>query len=377
MLGAGPAGCAAALQLKSNGHDVAILNVGKTSGYQAVESIDAGIKDLLNKLNIDQSCFQKFHLPAYETISLWNGHVPIPKNAVFNANGHGWNLDKNIFNEQLQNACKNKGIPIVEVDKLNIEHEPMGGWSINCMIDSGSVFLSCVFLVDCTGRNRLLVKKLAIPVLKYDALIAINAIYHANTKEPPMASFIESAENGWWYSAALPQGKRVVSFFTNAKTAAFKNAIVYHNFSQNLLATKLLSAEINHYVPDGGTLHIRYANSEIATTLFGNDWICTGDAAATFDPLSSQGIGTALWAGISAASAVSNFIGSGKKTVLDQFAIDYHALFQKYLVQRSKYYQQINKWPKSNFWKENAKSSKFNIIKPVYNETKKAGSPIG
>jgi flavin-dependent dehydrogenase len=354
ILGTGPAGCAAAITFKNRGYSVAIIDSSKKLNFQAGENIQGGIKDLFFKLKFDESSLNNFHLPAYETVSLWDSQLPIFKDSLFNANGHGWHLDKKKFNEQLLAKCLDVGVQLIHCSDLKIERQQLLGWEISCFVNSVPRILKSAFLIDCTGRNRVLLKKLAIPILKHDSLIAINAIYDVNLETPPMTSVIETAENGWWYSAALPGNKRVVTFFTNAKSTSFKNLTKYHNFHHQMYLTELINPYLGHLSIDKELpLTIRYANSEISSSFFGRDWICAGDAAATFDPLSSHGIETALRMGIEAADAVSDLMGSNTKVKLDQFSMNYQDMYSAYLLQRKKFYAQVQKWPRSPFWVSN------------------------
>ncbi|WP_445454286.1 NAD(P)/FAD-dependent oxidoreductase [Flavobacterium sp. 25HG05S-40] len=350
ILGDGPAGCAAALTFESNGYAVAIVGSSKTDDFPTIESIDASVAEDLLGLHFNHEYLNEHHTPLYETISLWDSDEPIFKDSIYNAHGNGWTIDKLKFNKQLRSKCADRGIPIFKCDELEIKRHPQKGWLLTCDLMS----LHGLFLVDCSGRRRILLKKLSIPVQKYDSLIAINKIFDAAISDPSLALLIEADNQGWWYSSSFLNKKRIVSFFTNAKSDALKDNLIAPHFNHKLLSTQLISQHLKCYSDSDEKPHVRYANSEISSELFGNDWICAGDAAAAFDPLSSQGVGTAIRMGIVAAKAASKFLENADSTAMVQFRDNYRELFHNYLVQRNKFYSKVHHWPDSVFWNTNA-----------------------
>ena len=50
------------------------------------------------------------------------------------------------------------------------------------------------------------------------------------------------------------------------------------------------------------------AESALLSPIAGEGWLAVGDAAASFDPLSSHGIGAALWSGELAAVVLRRFL---------------------------------------------------------------------
>lgn len=202
-------------------------------------------------------------------------------------------------------------------------------------------------------------RRLGVPVRKHDALIAVNASFAVESHSPASA-VIETVENGWWYSSSLPGNIRTASFFTNPKSIDFKMATKYENFRSAISRTVLLGSVLNGADLDKPhSLTVRYANSERVDGFYGSDWICAGDAAATFDPLSSQGIDTALVRGCAAADAITQYLASGNDASLKKFAFDYEVMFDDYLDKRNDYYRRVKKWPESAFWSASLNQSKY------------------
>ena len=76
------------------------------------------------------------------------------------------------------------------------------------------------------------------------------------------------------------------------------------------------------------------ACSSRAAIVAGDDWIAVGDAAAAFDPLSSQGVAWALESGLMAAQAIDGHL-RGQRQAFGRYARKVAAEFTGYLAMRA------------------------------------------
>jgi flavin-dependent dehydrogenase len=162
---------------------------------------------------------------------------------------------------------------------------------------------------------------------------------------------IESVEDGWWYDSLLPSGKRVVIFFTDADTPAAKRARDVQGFL--LLLSKTVN--IRNQLEDlryriSGSPTVRSAETGRLERVVGDHWLAAGDACASFDPLSSQGILNALYSGLKAGSALNSHL-DGDSDALSGYADNVDAVYDAYLKNRFLYYSYEQRWPRSPFWK--------------------------
>ena len=79
----------------------------------------------------------------------------------------------------------------------------------------------------------------------------------------------------------------------------------------------------------------------------GDNWITVGDAAAAFDPLSSQGVAWALASGLAAAETIDGEL-RGRRHALHDYARQVEAEFSIYLEAPDHYGRE--RWPDSPFW---------------------------
>lgn len=95
----------------------------------------------------------------------------------------------------------------------------------------------------------------------------------------------------------------------------------------------------------------------------GPGWIAAGDAAASFDPLASLGIGHAVTSGIHAARVVHAYL-----TANEQLTAQYnqHILLnvEHYLQLRHSYYLLELRWPDQPFWARRHQSPAWQTLFP-------------
>ncbi|MFJ2865952.1 hypothetical protein [Kitasatospora sp. NPDC087314] len=85
----------------------------------------------------------------------------------------------------------------------------------------------------------------------------------------------------------------------------------------------------------------------------GPGWVAAGDAALAFDPLSSQGIVTALHTGARAGRAVADCPADGGRTtaaLADRTAF-LDGIAAAYRRNHANTYDQEQRWPLSPFWR--------------------------
>src|SRR5579863_8852913 len=83
---------------------------------------------------------------------------------------------------------------------------------------------------------------------------------------------------------------------------------------------------------------------------YGSRWIAAGDAAQAFDPLSSQGIITAIIGGNNAAAAlIANH--AAEPCALEKLQADLDAGYAAYLGERQTYYRAEQRWEERPFWR--------------------------
>ncbi|MGC2697329.1 MAG: tryptophan 7-halogenase, partial [Candidatus Angelobacter sp.] len=96
----------------------------------------------------------------------------------------------------------------------------------------------------------------------------------------------------------------------------------------------------------------------------GDHWLAAGDAASTFDPLSSQGIMKAMRSALRAAQAIVRHL-RGRGTALAQYAELVEREYDRYLDARAAYYRLEQRWPDSPFWQQRQEKMPFQPLQRV------------
>jgi flavin-dependent dehydrogenase len=166
---------------------------------------------------------------------------------------------------------------------------------------------------------------------------------------PDRRALVESAPNGWWYSAPLPDQTLVAAYFTDSQLVARQGALSVQGWfrladSAPHTSQRIKSSQLQE------PLRVVSASSSLATPMATPDWLAVGDAACAFDPLSGQGLYHALLTAIHAA----HLIATSPDCSVVQFqayACEVTERFQRYLQIRNHYYQMEGRWPTEPFWR--------------------------
>jgi flavin-dependent dehydrogenase len=96
--------------------------------------------------------------------------------------------------------------------------------------------------------------------------------------------------------------------------------------------------------------HVMISSSSVLQNVIGQIWLAVGDASVTYDPLSSQGILSAINNSIIVADRIPK---SSSKKDFDEYDKKIKSDFCSYLTKRNYYYNLEKRWGNKPFWKEN------------------------
>ena len=210
------------------------------------------------------------------------------------------------------------------------------------------------FLIDASGRRDSVLKRKAGAPLVYDRLVGITAFMPARA-DINRYTLIESVPDGWWYSALLPDDRCVVTFMTDADLARTGRKDLAAFFLKHLQSAKLTASRIDAPRTDI-EVSIAPAMSYRHERSHGDNWLLAGDAAATRDPLSGQGVCKALESGLAAAAAIDGAL-EGDRNPLSHYSSKLKSAHDRYLRTRTDFYRAERRWPDSPFWQRRQRSN--------------------
>ena len=225
--------------------------------------------------------------------------------------------------------------------------------------------LTARFLVDATGRACALARICGVERVSIDRLVGATMFLAPRadgTARPPdpcgSIALIEAMPDGWWYSAPLPGGRLVAAYMTDADIATSQTVRETEGWLRQARRTRGTRERLAAYLVEGHP-QLSSANTSRLTSIVGRSWLAVGDAAVSFDPLSSQGIVTALESAGHAAAAIEAHLsgqdaaGGGDVGIgrpLIAYADSITSVYRRYLVERAQSYGIERRWPSSPFW---------------------------
>lgn len=349
VLGAGPAGTTAGLNLASI-RRVAIADLHAEPCLRIGESLMPAARRLLTDMGLWDRFLGERHVPWYHNRAVWGSADAYETDFLRDPDGHGWHLDRSRFESWLRRMAVERGATILAPARLIAVHRHDDAWRICLQTANGQREAVSRFLIDAGGRAAPLASRLGAR-RRVEGRLVCSYLY--GTDRAPESSagvtFVEAAEEGWWYTAPLPGGRRVLAFHTDADLPAAhatsdpKVLLERAGLRRELAA--LLSA--SGFIP-GVEFGVAAAHSAILGPLAGSGWCATGDAALSFDPLSSQGLLNALFTGLAAAEVVDRSLSCDSD--LADYSGVLHNIYHRYRQHLGHYYGAERRWIDSPFW---------------------------
>ena len=343
IIGGGPAGLVAATLLARSGRKVVLLDRLPVKGHKVGESLPASVSMLLQTIELEP-----LNAPPHQSIpgsdSLWAGQR-LRQDFIMQAQGAGWRLDRRRFEADLLQQARQSGVTLHQA-LLDVARYDNRCWEL--ITDEGQQ-LNTKFVIDASGRRSILARMFSVPRTKYAPLVAFWAIGHefSERKHKPTAqTLIESQEAGWWYAAFLPDQKPMAIFHTGAKFAVDlrRNSACWLG---QLKSTKLISERIEADSFLGRPIYPCEARSIYLQRPYGENWAACGDAALSFDPLSSQGIFNAM---ASAEMLVKALLNDSREEALRAYHQRLVNIAEIYQRRRYEFYQRAGRFHQSEFW---------------------------
>jgi len=374
IVGAGVAGCATAVALKNimPGLDICILDRGQQNSLaldsyeqcysQSIrpkigETLPPSVMIPLQQLGLWEEFLAASFIKCSGTSSSWGTSMPHTNEHIFSAYGSGWHLDRQQFDDLLLAAARKQKIRMItSAQFLNISKQH-NGWSLAYQTKEQSnlqqQYIEAKFVIDASGRAARVAQKMGVNKHIYDHLLGIYRFYEQDKEKlshqaVDSSTLIESAEQGWWYSASLPKQKHVVALMTDIDIAQVNAYRQSTHFDQALAETQQIVGRLEGLITDNKPI-VCAAHTQCLDQLAGKGWLAVGDAAFTFDPLSSLGIFKALRMSLYASYAVKDFFHA-KDSGLVKYQKVAKSEFNNYLEKRKEYYAEEIRFSKQPFW---------------------------
>lgn len=350
VLGGGPAGCAAALALARQGHAVVVIERSAYDLPRIGETLPPMSRQLLADLGVWDRFERDANLPSFGICSAWGQDDPYENDFIFNPYGHGWHIDRSRFDGMLALAAEEAGAEVHRGARMvSSAQDASGEWDIEIGSVAGPRHYRTRFVIDASGRAASFARKQGSRRAAFDRLVGVAAFLCPSAPQPPDSrTLVEAVEHGWWYSARLPNSQLVVAYMTDADLYGKRGRDPATYWREQLQQARHTHARAKDSSIDTGPF-IFGATSCRLDSAAGRNWLAVGDAAMTFDPLSSLGVYKALESGLRVAGIVGDH-WRGDETAMPGYAESVERGFDNFLRVRATYYGREKRWPHSLFW---------------------------
>lgn len=350
VIGGGPAGSAAGLSLRSHAPGLSVVQI-EASAYASPrigETLPPQSRRFLEHLGVWETFRSQGHAPVAGTAAAWGAPLAQENDFLFHRHGDGWHLDRTAFDAMLAGEAERRGVRRLESRVIDADRRE-GGWRLSL---SNGPDLRARFLIDATGSSAAFARKLGARFIAADRLTGFVRFFEDRLGNDPR-SLVEAFEDGWWYTAGLPGGRRIAACMTDADLARRLRLSDPESWSRRLDAAEQVRARLQGARPEGDVV-VRAAHSRRLDPAAGEDWLAVGDAASVFDPLSSSGITKSLRSGIFAAYAIGDLLVKRENQSLERYRRYTQDEFESHTRVRARYYSEERRWPESDFWRRRA-----------------------
>jgi flavin-dependent dehydrogenase len=354
IVGGGPAGASTALSLlKYSGLTVTIVEQSALDGVRVGEQVNNSLFDLLLYLGIDKADFEPdSFLKGYSNLAAWGSDRLQSRDSIFSNDAGSFQLDRAAFDLKLLAQAAEKGATILPRTKcLHFEQNDNNNeWTVDLVHETkGQWRVQSKFLVDATGRQSNVARKLGIPSVKQDELVAVGAFLTFDAHQPLKQEIVlETIPQGWWYCATLPNQTMTVTLFTDANSVKENQWHQAKNWQQLLANTVHIKHKLIH-AKASSKPWVKNAFSQITTSTGKPHFIAVGDAAASFDPISSMGLGFAISSACHAARALMD-CDKGNSSAIGHYQGNIETIFNNYLSLKRQFYSKEQRWADAAFW---------------------------
>jgi flavin-dependent dehydrogenase len=293
IIGAGPAGCAAAITCSNAGLSTLIITnrneqeIPVTNEPQPSESIHPGVESLLTKINAAHA-IKLAETGIYEGVQTGNQFSPLGSSAE-EGTWYGTHINRNVFDATLLQTALQQGVSILWNDAVrSFIHQQ--DWVAGVITASGTE-IPAKYVIDASGYKRIAGKKLHFKEIFFSPpLVAWTGISKVSDPASPIfqnafTKFIPSP-TGWAWLAPEPP-----------------NYCTWTRLASKGKQTFLPPAELKQF-EQTGAVKIYNRRWSIFRPVCKEGIILCGDAAAIIDPAAGQGILNALLTGIESAKTV-------------------------------------------------------------------------
>ncbi len=315
IIGAGPAGCVAALTLNKLGHEVEVYEKGQFPRYRVGESFLPGTLSILNRLGLQEKIDAADFVQKPSATFLWGqDQAPwtfsfaTPKTApwVF---GHAMQVKREEFDQLLLDEVRERGVTVHEGTAVtNVDISAADRVSLTVRQGDESRVIESDFVIDAGGAGSPLARQLK--VRRYDEFYKNFAVWSYFQRKEPFKGDLKGTtysitfEDGWVWMIPLKGDIYSVGLVVDRSKSSEVKELGPEEFYRQTLAKATRATEILGEAEIIDEVRIVHDWSYDSDHFSADRYFLCGDSACFTDPLFSQGVHLATQSGVSAAAAI-------------------------------------------------------------------------
>ena len=293
IIGAGPAGSAAARLLASWGLDVVVLSRRATSDRALGESLPPSALGLMKRIGFSDMGTSVALRSTGNTVRWGNDAERVER---FGAGLEGYQIDRAIFDAFLAREAAGAGAD-VRLGANVIRVDRASPATVTYEQDGETSTLRADWILDCSGRTGVIARdgwRVADDVARTTAIVGIWERDDPWPTPDPTHTIVESTADGWAWSVPVSERRRFVTLMLDPRlTSVASRSELTASYTELLGRTRTLSALVDGARLDGAVF-ARDASPYPARLYADQGTMLVGDAASVVDPVSSYGLTKAL-----------------------------------------------------------------------------------
>jgi flavin-dependent dehydrogenase len=352
VLGAGPAGALCARRLSELGHRVLLVERHPFPRPHVGEALTPAVWPLLDSLGLLPAVRGAgFLTPTWSSVRWADEQV---RRVRLPAGTCGLTVCRGRFDQLLLESARSAGVTVLQPARAHRPDRRAEGWEVPVTTPDGSLLLRAGFLVDATGRSRILGGRVT---RTGPRTVALYAAWQVATRHS-LPTCLEAGPNGWLWGTPLPNGAYRAMAFTDPeqlhRSGVRRSSLA--GFLQSLLGGSELLRELAEERP-ASAVAVCDATGYHAPDPVAEDRISLGEAAFALDPLSSSGVDKALQTAMAGAVTVHTLLdpGGDRKAALTYYRDSQLSSVEQHARWAGGHYAEHLPYRGNTFWRRRAR----------------------
>jgi len=339
ILGAGPAGCAAALGLARWGYDVVVASQWRH--FDAIEGVSKRTLDGLNQAGLRQAA-KTAMAPTGRTV-IWNGQETTLNQEHL--------VERRRFDEALRRDLSDAAVRLV-AGRIGRWQIHKAGHEVEIETPTSTEAWRADFVIEARGR----LSPAHAQGLRGPETLSLLHSWRA-APDGRLAAGVESLPNGWAWMAHLPDGRCYWQWTMSPQHDPLppreQIAAATSALRQSSLSQRILGAPADSYAIE---VHARNNTATLCRDIGDVHWLRVGDAAMAADSLSGNGIFQVLSSALQTPAIAHTLL---QRPADASLALAFHQqraehLYLHFARVGRDFYAAERRWATAPFWQERA-----------------------